>query len=833
MSAKDWERLETIYLEAMQLPLEQRNDFVKEKSADQPELLEALTRMITVEEDTAEDFLLDLQSRIMSEAAEVSGIPLGTRIGKYTLKDQIGKGGMGTVYRAVRDTGDFDQKVAIKVLYGTSLTPQTEAAFLNEQQIMANLSHPNIATILDGGIYEGRYPYIVMEYVEGVPIDEYLKSKNANRKEILSRLRDVAGIVQFAHQNLILHLDLKPSNIIVDREGHIKLLDFGISQILEEDTSLQDPAFKLSLKYAAPEQYSKAKVSTATDVFMLGVLAYVLLTGQFPFSGSSEVNQRGPVLVSKDLGEQLRALVIKCLESDQEKRYDSASQLATDLERYMSGRPISAKSYSAVERAGLYVRRNKITVSAVSIVIFALVVSSVFSYTQAEKARKERDYALSTKKFIVDLFSRSNPFENAEVDYREYSVLNFLGDKRSEVLANDQLDDQTRFELTKILHDTYNGLSLHTENLQTSADLLSVAIETGSESKIGLANYLRGRAFAHQYAFDSADHYFAEALKYREAIGKEDNYFAADLRNQLALNFHFQGAFDTAKYWYQKAISMIPASSFESEYYPQYLIILSNYSNLLRSTGQLDSAILLANQVIDNKVDYYNDPLNPNIMSNYSDRALVYMETGKYEEAEQDFRTSLEIGYDVLDSGNFKLEIILGNYVILKTLKQEYEEGLVLAKQQFEEVKSKYEPGNMNVIYAQLPMAQCYLGLKMWEEAATNLSEGLSWLEKMNRPGFVLHGIYLLELGRAHIGQRKWDAADNRISEAMQIFQEIYPDDHYRIAVTKVRKGRILMQSNYEKGREMIQEALPVLEKSPAKTAAFIEEAKLYLADAS
>lgn len=831
MTASDWERLETIYLEAMELPQSDRKSFVQEKTKGLPELFDVLASMIDVQDGTADEFLSELQGRILTEAAESRAIPTGTRIGKYILEKQIGKGGMGTVYQAYRHTGDFEQRVAIKLLDAASLTEQTQASFVNEQQIMANLSHPNIATILDGGIYEGRYPYIVMEYIEGIPIDEYLKKQKAKKTEIVRMLREVTEIVQFAHQNLVLHLDLKPSNIIVDKEGHLKLLDFGIGQLIGDDGTAEDPSLKLSMRYAAPEQFRKGNLSTATDIFIMGVLAHVLLTGTFPF----EEDDRGRESQNIDQGidNELKAIICRALNRRSEDRYDSASQLVADFDRYLTSRPVSARKHNALERSTLYIRRNKIRVSAAVVVTLSLIATSIFSYIQAENARRERDYALSTKKFIVDLFSQSNPFENSEVDYREYSVLSFLGDKRSEVLDNEELEDQTRFELAKILYDTYNGLSLHKENLATSASLLSIAEKIESPAKIGLANYLRGRAFAHEYTFDSADKYFAKALDYKDQIEDEDAYFGADLRNQIALNFHFQGAFDTARYWYQKAINRIPTSNENPEHYTEYLIILSNYSNLLRSTGEFDSAILLADEVIRKKEKFYEDSLDLNIMSNYSDRALVYMETGEYERAEEDFRRSLSIGYDALDSGNFQLEIILGNYIILKILKQDYEEGLRLAQQHYDDLQEKYAPGAMNLIYAQLPLAQCYLGLKEWGRAEKNLSEGLTWLEKMNRPGFVLHGIYLLELTRAHIGQKQWGPAREYVQRAMDIFTSIYPEDHYRIAVTKVRQGRVLMESDMTEGRKMIEEALPILQKSSAKTAAFIEEAKAYLSQQS
>ncbi len=361
-----------------------------------------------------------------------------SRIGSYEVVREIGRGGMGTVYEAVRIDGAFRKRVAIKVIRATLLTELLQERFRRERQILAGLDHPNIAHILDGGTTETGRPYFVMEYVSGVRIDHYCRNHKLGIDGRLDLFSRVCDAVQYAHDHLIVHCDLKPGNILVTAEGGVKLLDFGIAKILA-DPANPEPAAKavsaliLTPEYASPEQVLGKPVTTAADVYLLGVLLYELLTGLHPMHDTANIphemmravceqdpmkpsvavtqavaanaDKRSLKKLRRRLQGELDDIVMLALQKDPGRRYSSVAQFRDDTERFRRGLPVLADGDRLGYRAKKFLRRNVVSATAAAVVILSLTAAVWVSAGEASRARREQRVA-DQQRSIADVQRR-------------------------------------------------------------------------------------------------------------------------------------------------------------------------------------------------------------------------------------------------------------------------------------------------------------------------------------------------------------------------------------------------------------------------------------------
>ena len=415
-----WGQIRDVVDAVLELPKPERSMYLDQAGLEPAARLQVDSLILSYE--GAGDFL-------QSPAPDVRGLwsnlteqdPwLGRRLGPYQLIEEIGHGGMGSVYRAVRADDQYQKQVAIKLVRGGSETAFTLARFRAERQILAPLEHPNIARLLDGGTTDG-IPYIVMELVEGVPIDQYCDSLRLPVRERLALFRSVCSALEYAHQNLVIHRDLKPSNILVTKDGVPKLLDFGIAKILAQDSASPGSEASVALlrlltpEYASPEQVAGAPVSTATDVYSLGVVLYGLLTGHpaylvntnrldemaraigqaeplklsvvvgqstqatssdpedAPITPDAVAFNRGskPEKLRRELAGDLDNIVLKALRKEPDRRYGSVEQLSEDIRRHIEGLPVRARKETFGYRAQKFFARNRLGVVAAVLLLLS------------------------------------------------------------------------------------------------------------------------------------------------------------------------------------------------------------------------------------------------------------------------------------------------------------------------------------------------------------------------------------------------------------------------------------------------------------------------------
>ena len=419
-------RIESLFHDARQIPAAERLDWLRVQCEGDADLYQDVMS------------LLQAHTAMTGAAAEPAPDPQipAANFGVYRASELIGHGGMSTVYLGRRVDGQFEQTVAIKVMAAYLGGREFLRRFETERRLLAALSHNNITRLFDGGVSSSGDPFLVTEYVDGRPID---KDCDERKLSVAARLRvflQVCEAVDYAHRNLIVHRDLKPANILVNAEGVVKLLDFGTASLLAGQTEVTVTRMRmLTPRYASPEQLRGERVNISTDVFSLGIILYELLTGAWPFGNPSSVlseisratgdTQASPPStviteesaqsrsiprqqLSKILRGDLSAIVLKALENDPARRYESVRAFATDLENYLEDLPVLARPQTALYRAGKFIRRRWVPVSVAAIFVLGLSGATIVALQQARLARREALKAQTTSKFLQDMLATDN-----------------------------------------------------------------------------------------------------------------------------------------------------------------------------------------------------------------------------------------------------------------------------------------------------------------------------------------------------------------------------------------------------------------------------------------
>ncbi|MBA3272707.1 MAG: protein kinase, partial [Chthoniobacterales bacterium] len=426
--AERYARVQQLFDAAADLPPSARTAFLDAECGDDASIrheVESLLDSDACSDSFGEEPVFEVPRDLFNEAVEDH--VAGQHFGPYEVIREIGRGGLGAVYLAIRSDGEYRKEVALKLIRRGLDTDDILRRFRNERQILAQLDHPNIARLIDGGTTDNGLPYFVMEYVKGEPITAYCDTYKLSTKQRLELFRKVCAAVTYAHQNLVIHRDLKPSNILVTSDGEAKLLDFGIAKLVAADDDLlltqTAPGQRaMTPDYASPEQIKGERITTASDVYSLGVLLYELLTGTKPYRLNTRTTeelsraitdqepQRPSAAAAPDraaLDGDLDNIVLMAMRKEPARRYSSAAALAEDIRRYQGGLTVSARPSTFRYRAGKFIRRHSAGVAAAALVLLAIVAGLIATLWQAGVARAAQ--ARAEKRFN-DVRTLANSF---------------------------------------------------------------------------------------------------------------------------------------------------------------------------------------------------------------------------------------------------------------------------------------------------------------------------------------------------------------------------------------------------------------------------------------
>ena len=658
-------------------------------------------------------------------------MPKNPIFGQWRVTGLIGSGGMGSVYSAERADGQYDQIAALKVLpIGIAGAP-AKARFLTERQFLAKLNHENIARLLDGGVTEDGVPFFVMDYIDGVTIDEYCATHELAIADRLNSVLSVCDAVQYAHRNLVVHRDLKPNNVLIDNSGSVLLLDFGIAKSLEPggDTEnvtrmTQRPA---TPAYASPEMLRGEAVDATTDVYSIGVLLYKLLTNRVPIDfeglGLSEMHARVMNEVpppasdhNQQIDGELDTIIAKALAKTPDERYSSVEGLANDIRRYLVGEPIDAKSPTTMYKVRKFVGRHRVGVAFASFIVVAIAViaglavnSAITAERQAQEIALERDRAEQVSDFLTSIFDSADP-NKAAPDLTARELLDAGRERIADELA-DQPDLQ--IDLAKTIGEVYATLRMTDEWREMLEMELALRRERTGTQDIDYVDTLFGMSQLEDMSgnYDASEDYASQALEIATQLEHMEGQGFAHMR--LGRIIHLKGEYDRAEGHYRKSLAIYEAEKGLRDITTND--IRMHLSTLLNHQEKHEEALELLQQIYEIRQEHY-----PGDHGEYSEVFLAmgsaYTSLERYDEATEIYERALAMNDRLFGPDNRRNLFIVNGLGKVAEAQEDYDTAIVRYQDAIRMVEM-YFPGHPNLAIANSNLAKTYTKLEQFELA--------------------------------------------------------------------------------------------------------------------
>ena len=738
-----WRRLEAVLDTVLDCPDSERMAAIEAACANDAELRARVLAFLDADA-SAQGFLEAPPDLPLIEPEP----PAPSRVGPWRIVREIGRGGMGAVYLAERADGQFEQRVALKLIKRGLDTDEILQRFRNERQILARLEHPGIARLLDGGATEDGRPYVAMEYVDGLPLDAYCQTLRPHLSPVLGLLTQICGAVEYAHTNLVVHRDLKPTNILIGADGQAKLLDFGIAKVLNADGDTMETrtlGSRMTPRYASPEQVRGLPPTTATDVYALGVILYELITSHSPYGPKTEsrvdleqaILEQDPAAPSlvpgvpnwdRSLHGDLDNIVLKALRKEPEFRYSSVQAFRADLESFLALLPVSATPPTFAYRSRKFFRRHRVGILAAGLVVFSLIAGLAGTLWQARAASRARDRALleatkanQVKEFTLGLFTVSDPSESRGADITARDLLE-RGTERVERELSQQ--PAVRAEMLQVLASIYWKLG----EFGVAETLASRSVDLARSSSVPkdqLASSLRWKGVAERdrAEYAASHNSLNEALAIRRALSGEDRSFAETL-SELASVYSHEGQQDSAEALYRRVIDLDGATlGSEAE------ALATDWNNL--------GSVLLLEERQNEAVSAFRTSLDiwdktrgnrdhQDAANALASLGLALAELGRYAEAESCQAQALATRLRILRPDHYDLANSYGLYAELKRQTGDYDAAFDFYEKGLQVLRRAVGPdhpdvsrelNNLAILYYQ--RGQYPLALERFREALT------------------------------------------------------------------------------------------------------------------
>ncbi|MGE5236038.1 MAG: tetratricopeptide repeat protein [Acidobacteriota bacterium] len=757
-----------------------------------------------------------------SQAAE------GMRVGPYRLVREIGRGGMGVVHLGERVEGGFEQRVAVKLLKRGMDSDAIVARFDRERQILARLVHPNIATLLDGGVTADGRPFFAMEHVTGEPITTFCDSRTLGVSARVRLLADVCTAVQHAHANLVVHRDLKPGNILVDGEGRVKLLDFGIAKLLSSDADLtigEAGVTPLTPAYAAPEQLTGGAITTATDVYALGAVLFELLCGRRPRAeGDADAHLSGPVggeppslvralaraatgpddvpeelarrrgisltALRRQLAGDLDAIVSRAMAHDPSARYASAEGLADDLRRWSDGRTVRAHRSTAAYRTRRFVARHRVGVAATALAATALVATTATAIWQARAADREASRARAVTDFLLDIFTQSDP--TASAHGRQVTALEVVESGARRLDRGLAGEPEVRTELTGIVGDLYRKLGAYDRAAPLLSRSLAEARARHGERHPATAAALERWALLQ---WGRGDYAGAERTERRVVeverglYGPHHPTVAASL-SSLASIVSDLGRYDEAAGLHRQALAADQATFGDAS--SQAATDLRNLGLALFKAGKaadaeplLRKAILVHEQV--------DGPDHPATLSARQALAVFLSDQGRYDQAEPIYDALVPALRARLGDADPTLAEALDGAAQLKLRRGELDEALRLSREEVAIRRRVLGPQHPDLAVALNNLASVAYACGDWDEAEKDFREAIAIWTVAVGPGHVGVALATGNLGVVLLRRGGPTAAEPVLREALALQRKVLSEGHPQLLVAAKNLAQALV----------------------------------------
>jgi serine/threonine protein kinase/uncharacterized protein (DUF2267 family) len=823
-----WRRTDQVLDGALELDPADRSRYVREACADDPGLRREVEELLAMTAAStgflAEPAALRAAPLVAAIDRDASSL-IGLTLGVYRLVRELGEGGMGVVYLAERVDGEFTHTVALKIAKQGLHSQHARRRFLQERQILANLQHDGIARLLDGGVTVGGIPFFVMERVDGCAITTYCRDCALGVEGRLRKFLNVCDAVQYAHRNLVVHLDLKPSNILVDATGCVKLLDFGIARLLDDHMSA--PATTqiraLTPDYAAPEQVSGDPVSTSTDVYALGVVLCELLSGERPYRPRScapmeldrAVLQDDPVppstlASSRELRRRLKGdldrIVLKALQKSPDRRYPSAEALAADVRRYLDGLPVLAHGDALSYRARKFLRRHRIGVSAAVLIALTLAGGLVATETQMRRAQREADQSRAVQEFLVSVFSASSP-ETAKG--RPPTARELLDRGAARIDSELKGQPEIRARLQRILARIYGQLGEYESAIPMLESSLAVARQTTGDA-IEEADVLDLLALMvyQKSDFKQASILGAKALEVSRRASGPESLQTARIANDVAWIRRRIGEYDEAERLRRFTLDVYRRRLGAEA--PETVAVENDLGVLLADIGRFPEAERLERSVLDATRRRLGDE-HPDTLNAAYQLSRVLVEFGKPDEAARLLRGTIPVQKRVLGERHDRVATALRMLAWALDDLGQYDEAARDANEALAIQTTSLGPRDAQVAVTLRRRAEIEGHQHRLVEAERDARESLAILiqrfgEDNYDVGATRHVLAWVLLGQGRLS----DAADEA-ERALANRRRYLGDAHPRVADTLDVLGDIeQMQANPARARSLYEQALRI-----------------------
>ncbi len=826
MQKSERRHADAVLKRALELSGEAREKFLDETCSGQTRLRALLERLLTAGE-SGQPLLTPgggasgpLWTALASECSEMPEPRPGDRIGAYRIVRALGRGGMATVYLAERADGEFEQTAALKVLDGARYLGDAAGRFAQERQILATLDHPHIARLIDGGTTEAGWPYVVMEYVDGKPIDRYCDEERLTIDQRIALFELVAGAVQYAHGHLIVHRDIKPSNILVTSDGKPKLLDFGIAKLLDAEAPHTAPETRNALhpmtpEYASPEQLRAEPLTTVSDVYQLGFLLYHLLTGRAPYTcdrsniaeivrvvctvepvrpsqalldaatggppqdsadASSAARSTTPERLRKRLSGDLDNIVLTALRKDPARRYPSVLHLRDDLRRYLDGMPVTARQPTIHYRATKFVARHRLAVSGIALIVLAVVAGVSSTVWQARATAREAQRAEAALEFLVGLFESADP----DVTLGQPITARELLDRGTAKLdAEEAVAPSMRAEMLSVIGGMYTDLGLYEEALPLLEEAGALLARSGERAagavgrnadRLATVLYEMGR---YEEAAAVAQHAIAVRREDRRATPGELSRSVGNLASTRSQ----QGLFDEADALYQEALELDRRAGDERILAGH----LSDYASSLYKAGRYAEARRAGAESLALHRSLYGTAhtLTATSLLNLS---AVYLALGEYDSAEELLRECVTMRRQLLGEEHPHVALALSNLGHLMSKAGRLDEAEDAHRQALSIRRAVLGASHPDVATSLNNLGVVFYFNGRYKEAAENFEQVVRlWREVYGeRHPHVFTALNNLGAARRDAGD--FEGAEQVLHETLELRREAFGDSHQQVA---------------------------------------------------
>lgn len=872
LSPARWSRVEELFDQASGLDELARITFLESACGDDAELRDYVFTLLdfdptiheSIEKTIGKTIVNSMNLAFGDDAAQEDQFK-GEMIGPYRVERLIGSGGMGVVYLAERADEQFDQQVAIKLGRHRLVDPQTEHRLRSERQILSDLDHPNIARLFDGGTTKEGVPYLVMEHIDGIRIDDYCDD---NRLDVVSRLQmfqTICAAVHHAHENLIIHRDIKAANILVTRDGIPKLLDFGIAKLTDTqgtatDGLTREGAAIMTPASAAPEQLLGNAVTTATDTYALGKLLYQLLAGVpahpiddmspseaarticfvdatrpslrleqekqaarsggdpdalLAFERIASDRRTNPERLQRRLRGDLDTVILNALRKEPERRYRSVTALAADIGLHLKSMPIVARADSWRYRSGKFVRRHYAAVPASVLVVATLAAFTVLLIVQNRNIVKERDTAQAVSQFLEDSFNAADPEQALGVEITAKQILAAGADR-----IRHDLDD--RPEIQSALMGTIGRVYFNLDDLPSSADFLQQALllreqtEDESQPSIAAAKYDLARTLIQRGDFERAEELLTSSLQIYQKSGesKSQEKIVEILFNLAELHIH-TGELDEAGAFATSSIEIYAQMDDQSAL--NFARAKATLARILQLLGDLDRSETLLREAI-NIVMASKGDSHPDIAFHLQNLSMLQRAKGDLDAAGKTLDRALDITRRILGDKHRLLAMTLEDQGTLLHRNGDYDNAERLLRESLALYIESQGATHHRVGYNMTALGMLLHDKTELIAAEDMLRHALSIFEQTLGKDHQYTASALTELGAVLNATGRIAEAETLLERALTIRVKDYPADHQLVAATRTEYADTLSRlGRFEEAEPLLLESVAALEDKPGR----------------